>query len=372
MKTFLLAVVLLTTHFLKAQPWLSPLNIAFSGNGTNFTTPTLFQDSSGVPSITKTDAGEYICAFQWFPAPMMGPGWDSIAVKFSYDTCVSWTSPIHVNFFNMPSNFKRPFDPTVVNAGGGQIRMYFSCGPVGSMSLDTSVNTYSAISTDGINYYFESAARFDSDSLPVIDPAALYFNNTWHYTAPRGAPQAGAFRATSNNGLNFVQAPNISSDAQHQWTGNLMDNGTDMRFYGAGSTGIWWASSLNGTAWGPFNATNITMGGDPAVMQLPNGQYVMIYVGPPSTSSIDENYISGANAYPNPASQVFTYHWGLGTNNATLTMTDINGKAVRTWNNVCGTEMKISTEGIESGAYFLTMTDENGMVDCEKIIIAND
>ncbi|MFM2016750.1 MAG: hypothetical protein RL007_406 [Bacteroidota bacterium] len=370
MNRFIFGLLFLVSVNVYSQPWLSALKIAYSSNGTTFNPAATFQDSSGVPSITVTDSGVYICAFQWFPAPINGPNWDSIAVKFSYDTCITWSAPVHCNFYNMPSNFKRPFDPTIVNTGGGQIRMYFSCGPNNVMSLDTSVNTYSAISTDGINYYFESNPRFDSDSLPVIDPAAVYHGGIWHYTAPRGAPQDGAFHATSNDGINFVQAPNITSDASHQWTGNLMENGNDMRFYGAGFSGIWWISSLNGTAWGPYNSTNITQGGDPAVQKLPNGQYVMIYVGPPSTSGIQEAESPSGSVFPNPATSSVVYQWETNVQNARIELLDIEGRSIRTWTSINGQNATLDIQGIPAGSYMLQLSEGTEVRNTQNLIIA--
>lgn len=69
--------------------------------------------------------------------------------------------------------------------------------PVGG--LNEIVNTYSAISDDGIHYTFEPGARFDHAVRPVIDPAVIYFRNEWHYAAPTGAPQDGPIHAESND-----------------------------------------------------------------------------------------------------------------------------------------------------------------------------
>ena len=47
-------------------PWESPLKMAWSNDGTNFGNATIFQDSSGVPSIIKWKGDTLVCAFQWF------------------------------------------------------------------------------------------------------------------------------------------------------------------------------------------------------------------------------------------------------------------------------------------------------------------
>lgn len=353
------------------QPWQNPLKITFSNDGTIFSTPTIFQDSAGVPSVAMLDNGTLISAFQWFPAPMFGPGWDSVAVKFSYDMGQTWAYPVKVNFLNMPSNFKRPFDPTVVNAGNGQIRMYFSCGPTGH-SLGNSIDTYSAISSDGINFTYEPNPRFGNDSLAVIDPAAIFYNGVWHLTAPRGAPQAGAFHATSNDGLNFTQQANIPSDNFHQWTGNLMNDGTSMRFYGTstGPTPIWWASSTDGFSWGSFNNTNI-QGGDPAVIKLPNGQYMMIFVGLPGTTDAQNKNLYDIEIYPNPFSEKTIFRINYPLHNATLLVNNLFGQTIAQIENINQQEVTFNRGNISNGMYVVQLIQDDKVLLTKKLIITD-
>lgn len=87
---FIISISGLLCHSLIAQPpgpWNSGLMIAFSDDGTTFATPRLFQDSAGVPSIATDSRGNLIATFQWFPAPIGGPHWDSVAVNL-----VRWRS----------------------------------------------------------------------------------------------------------------------------------------------------------------------------------------------------------------------------------------------------------------------------------------
>jgi len=379
MKTIILfSSLLLCGADALSQPWLNALRITFSNDGTNFSPTTVFQDSSGVPSIAKLDNGTLISAFQWFPAPLNGPHWDSIAVKFSYDSGATWTNPVQVNFLNMPANFKRPFDPTVVNAGNGNIRMYFSCGPTGTNILDATVDTYSTISPDGINFTFEQNARFDSNTLPVIDPAVVYFNGIWHYTAPRGAPQDGAFHATSTDGLNFTELGNIPSDNSHQWTGNLMDDGTTMRFYGTGGSSIWWASSTDGISWSGYIPTNVG-GRDPAVIKLPDGRYMMILVGMSPTTGVAEATettvasFSLHQNYPNPFNPATTISFDLPLSSfVLLKVFDVLGREVST---LVSGELPAGTHSLlwnatdlPSGVYFSRLQAES-FIGTKKLVL---
>lgn len=354
--------------FAQNYPWNNPLLIRTSSNGTNFNASQTFQDSSGVPSVIRLSDGRLIAAFQWFPAPFQGDNWDSVAVKFSYDTAASWTAPFHCNFSGMPSNFKRPFDPALADAGGGQIRMYFSSGAMPSMQLDSTVNTYSAISSDGINYTFEGNARFDDTSLPVIDPSVAYFNGGWQYVAPRGAPQDGAFHGSSSDGLSFTTLANIPSDNAHQWTGNLMVDGSNMRFYGSGGGGIWWSSSSDGNSWGAYNNTTV-QGGDPSALKLPDGTYIMIYVGPPYTTSLAENQKTneGMQIYPNPSEGPVNIMMKE-NGNYLLSVFDITGQEVFN-QNFSGSSVQIDFSTLPKGMYFVEVFDpETNLVFGEKIL----
>ncbi len=285
----------------QSGPWNNALRMAWSSDGVTFGPSTVFQDSAGVPSVISWKGDTLIAAFQWFREPKPSLTWDRVAVKFSYDGGLSWTEPDPIVVQGIPSNYQRPFDPTLVRFEGDSLRIYFSSSdglPMGG--LDAQVNTYSAISADGIHYTFESGARVDISDKPVIDPAVIYFKDTWHYTAPIGAPQDGAYHYISSDGIQFQQLSSIPSDNVHNWTGNLfIENDNELRFYGSGPM-VWYNSSQDGSTWNGFVATNIK-GGDPSVVRTAGGQYLLIYVGPPfATSIMVDDQSRAVRIYPNP------------------------------------------------------------------------
>ncbi|MBM4179430.1 MAG: hypothetical protein FJ211_08880 [Ignavibacteria bacterium] len=277
----LLMLVIDTVHTSAQQngPWNSPLRIAWSNDGRTFGASEIYQDSAGVPSVARWRGDTFVCAFQWFREPRGTSSWDRVAVKFSYNDGMTWTEPTPIVVRGIPAQYQRPFDPTLVEAGG-RLRMYFSSSdgmPMGGLS--DIVNTYSAISDDGVTYEFEPGARFDMPNRPVIDPAVIFFRNKWHFSAPIGAPQEGAYHSVSSNGLLFEPRPPYPSDNTHNWTGNfVVVHDTALRFYGSGPS-LWYKESADAESWGPFVPTNV-MGGDPSVVRTRDGRYVMIYVGP--------------------------------------------------------------------------------------------
>ncbi|NBV14646.1 MAG: T9SS C-terminal target domain-containing protein [Sphingobacteriia bacterium] len=284
--TFLLLFLAsMATLLSQTPPWNNPLRIATSSDGITFSTPTIFQDSAGVPSVVAWKGDTLVCVFQGFKAPIGSSTWDRVSVKFSYDKGITWTASQPIVMQNFPTAYQRPFDPTLVVLNQDSLRLYYSSSNgIPTFGADSIINTYSAISTDGIHYTFEANPRVDEPISKVIDPAVIYYNNSYHYLAPAGSPAQGAFHYVSGDGLDFSKVLDIGSDNQHNWTGNYMVNSpAELRFYGCGSNTIWYNSSSNGGVWNGYVPTNI-IGGDPSVVKTDSQQYIMIYVGPPNAT----------------------------------------------------------------------------------------
>ena len=349
-----ICILLSVPGWSKAQgnpPWERPLKICYGADGITFGPPQVFQDSSGVPSAIKLPNGDLVCAFQWFREPQGSLTWDRVAVKFSYDDGITWTTPVPIQIPNLPVNYQRPFDPTLANADSGMIRIYFSSSDGMIMMLDSTVNTYSAISQDGIHYSFEPNARFDHPTNRVIDPAALHFHGMWHYTCPIGAPQDGAYHAISQDGINFTQVPDISSDMQHNWTGNLMQVDTgEMRFYGSGQF-IWYKSTPNGGQWSGYVPTNV-QGGDPTVIKISDSLYAMIFVGESYNVDVLENFgVSKIVLFPNPATDKI-YLDGLSVDESFIEILDVSGNCLQSFK-ASSTQNEFFTGSLSQGIYFL-------------------
>lgn len=336
LQKFVLAVfvVCATATFAQNGPWNNPLMIASSADGRFFNSSTIFQDSSGVPSAIRWKGDTLICVFQWFRQPMGSPSWDRVAVKFSYDAGLHWTTPMPIVIASFPTNYQRPFDPTLVAISDDSLRVYFSSSQGLPQGLDATVNTYSAASADGIHYVFEPTPRVDHPTRRVIDPAVIFFNGTWHYASPVGAPQEGAYHYTSPNGQIFSPQNNYSSDNSHNWTGNyVVDGNVALRFYGSGPQ-VWYNTSPDGFTWNGYINTNM-QGGDPTVVKLSDANYLMIFVGKPYTTEVTlrehespDTFVLFQNS-PNPFNPSTTIRFALPVSEwVTLKVFDVAGREV--------------------------------------------
>ena len=340
-----------------SPPWERPLKISWSNDGTSFSNITIFQDSAGVPSVVRWKGDTLVCVFQWFRQPMNSVTWDRVAVKFSYDAGLTWTQPTPIKVTGMPENYQRPFDPTLAVTENSGLRIYFSSSngmPFGGLS--SIVDTYSAISSDGVNYTFELNARFDDAGKPVIDPAVILFKGMWHYAAPTGAPQDGAFHCTSNDGINFTQQAKYTSDNAHNWTGNFMLNSpAELRFYGSGQK-IWYSSSPDGFIWQGYTNTTI-IGGDPSVVKLSNSNYLAVYVGQPYSVGVPENTIleKQIKVYPNPFTSAINLIPDRGNEFYEL----INAVGQSVWSGKQIEQQDFS--GLTTGLYFLKVKNHDSL-----------
>lgn len=255
-------------------PWDNDLILRVSRNGRPFGPESTFVVSAGVPNLLRMATGRLYAAFQWFPQER--EAFDRVAISRSDDDGTTWSKPKTAVFDGLPETFQRPFDPTLVDAGNGKIRLFFTSNQRGE---DTTA-IYSAISSDGVRFKFEPGARLAVSGRRVVDSAALKLGKIWHLIAPIGRPEDGAYHATSTDGLHFSRQPDITSVNRANWTGNLVSAKPGMCFYGSSDRGLWWSYSEDGKTWTDPNFLNI-QGGDPGVANGRDGQVLIVYVSPP-------------------------------------------------------------------------------------------
>lgn len=253
-----------------------------SEDGTTWVEHRMFQTCADVPSIASNDEGTLFMAFQNFQDRDDDSLFDKIALRRSDDGGDTWGEVTGANLIDFPSEAGRPFDPTIVwDAAGSVWRLYFSMNSAGGTELDENVCTHSAQSENGVDFTYESGTRYCAVEGHVIDPAVVWMDGTWYYSAPRGAPQEGAHFATSADGRVFERTDPIPSDENHAWTGNMVVVDESLRFYARevllpDGNLIWWSSFTEGTGWSDYVQTNIPAGKDPGIIRLADGTFMIL------------------------------------------------------------------------------------------------
>jgi len=261
-------------------PWLRDLRIAVGSAPGPWGPIATFVPRAGVPHLARRVNGELLATFQWFP--LDDPqAFDRVAVVRSTDGGRSWGPPIRVVIEGFPGNLQRPFDPTLAVLPDGRVRLYFTSGPIlsGGGIDGNSLGFYSAISTDGVNYQFEPGVRF-FPGASTVDCTLLFWEGVWHLVSPLdGPPSAGAYHATSPDGLTFTRLPDIPGNPTASWIGNLTQVGGDLRFYGGSPQGIWHSTYTPGVGWSPRVTLPGVPGGDPAIIEAEPERWILLLVG---------------------------------------------------------------------------------------------
>ena len=263
-------------------PWNHNLMVAGSTDGLSFGEAGVFVERGGVPSVIRDSGGRLVAVFQWFPFDDP-EAFDRVAVAFSDDDGATWSDPAPVRVAGLPEGYMRPFDPAIVQIEDGRYRLYFTSR---DQQRSGQPAIYSAISTDAIAYTFEEGTRFAPEE-GTVDAAVVRFGGAWHlYSHTMQANTGRGYHATSNDGLAFEQAADVTAGAGRQWIGNAVVQGKVLRYYGSGVDGIWSATSPDGSAWTVEAGTRLR-GGDPSAVLTEDGEIMLIFVGPARDDAVD-------------------------------------------------------------------------------------
>lgn len=238
-------------------------------------------EQAGVPSMTRGSDGTLYLVFQWFPEDD-DAAFDKIAVKTSLDNGVTWTDPESIVIDGMPSTYVRPYDPTIVAGADGLLHLFFTTGTTKMQAISF---ISSATGTDGVHYTWQDGARMDVTDEPNYDSAAAEFGDKWYLLTPRKPEVLGvtseAFSASADDGVTFSELVVIEgAEGTMNWTGNMLVDDDMLWFYGSGVKGasLWRASSTDGVTWSEPQDLVSSEGGDPAIVQTADGDYLLVTV----------------------------------------------------------------------------------------------
>ncbi len=266
----------------KLGPWASRLMIAFSEDGLQFeAADQILSDQADVPdAIVMPDGQVGVYYVTLCPEEVR----NQIVVAVTRDG-VEWVYK-RVEVTGMQEIQPIAVDPTVEYTPAGRMRLYFTSAPA---SPDSDPQSYSAISDDGYTFEMEAGSRFTVEDAHVLDPTVLLIGDTWHYYA--GGLPGTNYHATSPDGLEFTRQDNTKVADFLFANGIAVEGG--YRYYGfiqqpgTGIASIYSVFTADGQTWQLEDGVRLELNEssaleavgvkDPAVIQLPDGRYLMIY-----------------------------------------------------------------------------------------------
>jgi hypothetical protein len=269
-------------------------------------------ERAGVPTVARLRDGRIIAAHQYFPEND-DANFDKVAVRFSSDEGHTWTTPDVLKLDGLPDGMRYPFDPTLVPLPDGRVRLYFT-SLKGRRFEEAMPAIYSAISSNGVHYTFESGQRFGIEGRTVIDCAVVLHQGIFHLYSPDngfGGPRppgaqpenvrpedaAGlgtGYHALSQDGLNFTRQPDVKITGRRRWLGNAQSDGQTITFYGTGESGgpgqpgggVWLATSQDGQNWRLAENRGRIPGADPGAVNLRDGSLLVVATGGPRPGTL--------------------------------------------------------------------------------------
>lgn len=264
--------------------WSSRLLFATSTDGLTWTrTDELITDQANVPSAVVKEGRIFVYFVTWAEELR-----NQIAIAISNDGGKSWV------FKEVLINGRQgnPTDPDVVLLEDGRFRLYFTS----QIPTVSEIQTFSAISDDGITFTLEEGTRISAveDGADVVNVKVMDIGDTLHLYGLNEYGPDGLYHATSSDGLTFTKQ-DIIEEKMILSSAIALDEG--YRFYGFRHTGSKYVkysfeidswTSEDGFTWVMDEGARLVFDGssdmeknfvkDPAVVQLEDGIYMMFYI----------------------------------------------------------------------------------------------
>lgn len=257
-------------------PWYERIVLATSPEGLNWThTFKIISDQTAVPEMIVDPQGRTrIYYVDW------GNGNILVCAINTHDSIWIYR---RVHIAGLPTAKPDPVNPDIQLLPDGQYRLYFTRSEDGQRPA-----TYSALSSDGINFSLEPGVRFAVSGKDVFDPSTIRVGDSTHYFA---GGLFGNYHAVSVDGLTFIRRPDVIIAGCDFKFANGIAVSSGYRFYGFDNQppkNILSMFSTDGYQWalepGIRLAVDATSGIeseyaiDAAVAQLQDGSYLMAFV----------------------------------------------------------------------------------------------
>ncbi len=264
--------------------WNSRLLFATSTDGLTWTrTDQLITDQANIPSVVLKDGRIFVYFVTWVEELR-----NQIAVAISNDQGKSWIfKEVHIT-----GRQGNPTDPDVVLLDDGRFRLYYTSQIPGVSDIET----FSAISDDGITFTLEEGTRISAaeDGANVVNVKVMKVGDILHLYGLNEYGPDGLYHATSSDGVTFTKQDTIDENMILS-SAVALDDG--YRFYGfkhSGSKDVKYSfeidswTSEDGFTWVMDEGARLVFDGtsamermfvkDPAVTQLDDGTYMMFYI----------------------------------------------------------------------------------------------
>tara|TARA_Y100000310_G_scaffold203527_1_gene203759 strand:- start:1948 stop:2853 length:906 start_codon:yes stop_codon:yes gene_type:complete len=259
--------------------WQGNLYMSTSDDGVTFNEKELFVEHAGVPNLLLTSEGLLIATFQYFD-PYDEDIFDVIAYKISEDNGESWSNTKILEFEGLPElssvwrKVNAAVDPTLIELEDGSLRLYFTY----QSDEDEYARMASAKAEDIFSpFVYEEGVRLALEGRHLLDPVIVYFEGMWHHyswTKFEQLPELYTnIHSVSKDGLHFERQEDIIIGVN--FIGQAIEEDGELLFYGQDKE-IIIASSEDGYNWKEGESTK-TSGGDPGIVKLNDGSYIMLY-----------------------------------------------------------------------------------------------
>ncbi len=256
----------------------SVIRIAASKDGFSFTeTGEILVKNADSPDIVRLPNNDLLAVFRCQPQPGAAP---MLAAVRSVDDGRSWSSlrPLVLKGGGDSGNIR---NPSLALMPSGMVRLYFSL----TASQDGAARLGSAVTRDGVTYQTDPQVRVRCEKADAIDPLAFWAGRDLRLLAI--STEATSRRTSSRPPAIWVFS---SADGRHFKAAGLMREPVTpadvlgerdgYRMYVCDRGLIRCMISPDGTRWRLHPATCLRGGSDPAVVQLRDNSYLMLYCTP--------------------------------------------------------------------------------------------
>ena len=255
------------------------LMTATSKDGLAWTrTNAVITDQANVPDLLMAADGTL---YLYFSGWTVGTKQNAMGVAVSKDQAKTWT--FYGVEFSGSRTMEHSGDPDIVQLADGTFRMYSTSGLPGGGG--TAI--YYSEGTDGIHFDTKGIA-FQADP-PALDSNTYLVGSTWRMVTLSGQSMQ-SYDATSADGKTFVKASltPYAIDGKPTVMSNVLSFDGGYRMYGFRRGDIRSFFSTDGISWKAETGIRLSLDEatgleseyvkDPAVIQLNDGTYLMVYV----------------------------------------------------------------------------------------------